>query len=142
MASITTMQKEYLQSTYQDRVTFHPTERKLYGHDVGDLPKLIKPLVGNTTPDGVIQPSSEEELQALARWASENGIALTPRGKATSGYGGVLPVKKGLVVDFYRMSRIIKMIFPMSKAHPEKRFLVAIFYPGYQRLLPETLRLR
>ena len=28
------------------------------------------------------------------------------RGKALSGYGGVLPVKNGVVVDFYRMNRI------------------------------------
>ena len=33
----------------------------------------------------------------LLAWADNNGIALTPRGKATSGYGGVLPVKGGVV---------------------------------------------
>ncbi|OGO00465.1 MAG: Fe-S oxidoreductase, partial [Chloroflexi bacterium RBG_13_52_12] len=31
------------------------------------------------------------------------------RGKATSGYGGVLPVKKGLVIDFYRMKKIVNV---------------------------------
>jgi len=33
---------------------------------------------------------------------------LTPWPKASSGYGGVIPVKQGLVVDFYRMKRILR----------------------------------
>ena len=45
----------------------------------------------------------------LVRWAAKNRIPLTPRGKASSGYGGVLPVKKGIVVDFYRMNSVIKI---------------------------------
>ncbi|NJD78750.1 MAG: FAD-binding oxidoreductase [Candidatus Methanoperedens sp.] len=34
-------------------------------------------------------------------------MPLTPRGKATSGYGGAIPVRKGIVVDFYRMKGIL-----------------------------------
>ena len=88
-------------------MNFRKTERKLYGHDIAAMPALIKPLVGSTVPDAVVQPETEEELAALVKWAAENNIPLTPRGKATSGYGGVLPVKKGVVVDFYRMKRVI-----------------------------------
>ena len=40
------------------------------------------------------------------RWAARNNVPLTPRGKASSGYGGVLPVKNGVVVDFYRLKKI------------------------------------
>jgi FAD/FMN-containing dehydrogenase len=43
------------------------------------------------------------------RWACAQGIPLTPRGKATSGYGGAVPLKKGLVIDFYRMKKIIRI---------------------------------
>jgi hypothetical protein len=60
-------------------------------------------------PAAVVQPASEEELVALVRWAQEKSIALTPRGRATSGYGGVLPVKGGLVVDFFHLSTILKI---------------------------------
>jgi FAD/FMN-containing dehydrogenase len=60
-------------------------------------------------PETVIQPQSEEELVELVRWASENRIPLTPRGKATSGYGGIIPVEKGVVVDFYRMNRLLRI---------------------------------
>ena len=36
-------------------------------------------------------------------------MPLTPRGKASSGYGGAIPVKGGVVVDFYRMKAIKKI---------------------------------
>jgi hypothetical protein len=34
-------------------VSFEPTERKLYGHDIASIPALVRPLIGNTIPDGV-----------------------------------------------------------------------------------------
>jgi Fe-S oxidoreductase/FAD/FMN-containing dehydrogenase len=101
--------RSYLQEKFQSRVSFDKTERKLYGHDIAALPRLIKPLLGNTTPDAVVQPETEEELVDLVRWARENNIPLTPRGKASSGYGGVLPLRQGVVVDFYRLNRTIRI---------------------------------
>ena len=81
-------------------------ERKLYGHDIAAIPGLIKPFIGNTVPEAVVQPQSEPELIELVRWAVKNRVALTPRGKGSSGYGGVIPVKGGVVVDFYRLHAI------------------------------------
>jgi len=101
--------KSYLEAKFGNRVNFSRTERKLYGHDVGEIPSLVKPLIGSTIPDAVVQPQSEEELSDLVRWASQNHVPLTPRGRATSGYGGAIPTKKGLVVDFYRMNRVIRI---------------------------------
>ncbi len=98
-----------LETTYGRRANFHKTERRLYSHDMSELPRLVLPLLGNTIPDGIIQPKSEQELVELARWASSRGIPLTPRAKASSGYGGVIPVKRGIVVDFFRMKDIIEI---------------------------------
>jgi Fe-S oxidoreductase/FAD/FMN-containing dehydrogenase len=109
MSKIRKEDRLFLEQTFGNRVTFHKTERKLYGHDIAVFPSLIKPLVGNTIPDAVVQPESEEELVKLVRWAVKHDVPLTPRGKASSGYGGVLPVKQGVVVDFYRMRRIIEI---------------------------------
>ncbi len=96
-----------LKDIFDGRVSFHEMERRLYGHDVGVLPGLIRPLIGDTTPAAVVQPHSEAELVEVVRLAAQHGIPLIPRGKATSGYGGVLPVEGGIVVDFYRMQRIL-----------------------------------
>ena len=97
----------YLEEKFGDRVNFKKVERKLYSHDIAAVPGLIKPLIGNTVPEAVVQPVKEDELVDLIKWARENEVSLTPRGKASSGYGGVIPVKKGIVVDFYRMNRVI-----------------------------------
>ena len=94
MTQLDEKHQSYLQEKFGSRVSFNKTERKLYSHDIAALPGLIKPLLGNTIPDAVVQPETEKELVSLVHWAQENNIPLTPRGKATSGYGGVLPLKQ------------------------------------------------
>jgi Fe-S oxidoreductase/FAD/FMN-containing dehydrogenase len=81
----------------------------------------MKPLIRNTTPDAVIQPETEAELAELVRWAADKKIRLTPRGKATSGYGGVIPTKNGVVVDFYRMKNVVSI---------DSKALTATVQPG------------
>jgi Fe-S oxidoreductase/FAD/FMN-containing dehydrogenase len=109
MAQIGATQRAYLEEKFGDRVSFRRVERKLYGHDIAAMPSLFKPLIGDTTPDAVVQPETEEELVELVRWAAANDVPLTPRAKGSSGYGGVIPVKQGLVIDFYRMKRVIQI---------------------------------
>src|SRR4030065_672699 len=101
--------EKYLAEKYGDRVSFRLLERKLYGHDIAAMPGLIKPFIGDTVPDAVVQPENEGELVELVKWARAGKVPLTPGDKASSGYGGVLPVKKGVVVDFYRMKKIINI---------------------------------
>jgi len=107
MNHLTEKQQNHLTGQLGDRVRFDRTERILYSHDIAAMPSLVKPLVGNTIPDAVVQPRNEEELSALLRWAYHENIPVTPRGKGSSGYGGIIPVKKGLVVDFYQMKDVI-----------------------------------
>jgi len=109
MSKIGNVQRTFLEEKFGNHVNFRKMERKLYGHDIAAMPGLIKPIIGSTVPEAVVQPESEEELVELVRWATRNNIPLTPRGKGSSGYGGVLPVKNGVVVDFYRMKKIKSM---------------------------------
>ena len=106
MRNISPAVQDRLLEVFGTRVTFDPFERQFYRSDVGSLPSLVTPIVGNLTPAGVVQPHTEDELVKLARLAKEHQIPLVPRGKASSGYGGVLPVAGGLVVDLNWMSRI------------------------------------
>ncbi|TAK34562.1 MAG: FAD-binding oxidoreductase [Chloroflexota bacterium] len=98
---------EQLGELFGNRVNFRYGERVLYSHDVAAMPGLVKPLVGKTVPEAVVQPENEADLVQLVRWAGAHGVPLTPRGKATSGYGGAVPVKKGVVVDFFRLRRVL-----------------------------------
>ena len=109
MATLTRTRTGFLEETFGERANFDRTERKLYSHDVGELPRLIKPIVGDTVPEAIVQPQDEAEIVALVNWARENRVPLTPRGKATSGYGGVIPIKGGAVVDFFRMDRVLSV---------------------------------
>jgi Fe-S oxidoreductase/FAD/FMN-containing dehydrogenase len=79
----------------------------LYSHDVGSLPSLVKPLIGNTMPAGVVQPLDEEQVIQLTALARTHNIPLVPRGKSSSGYGGVMPVNGGLIIDFAWMKGIL-----------------------------------
>ena len=109
MRAATAVQAQSLEELMPGRVNFDRRERSMYSHDVGSLPGLIKPFLGNTLPAGVVQPVSEEEIARLVQWASLEKVPLVPRGKSTSGYGGVLPVQGGLVVDFVRMSKVVSL---------------------------------
>jgi FAD/FMN-containing dehydrogenase len=106
MSKINNKLRKDLEKKFGNRVSFHKLERKLYGHDIAVVPGLIKPVIGKTIPDAVVQPQTEDELVEFIRWAAQHGIPITPRGKASSGYGGVIPVRGGIVVDFYRMKAI------------------------------------
>jgi len=113
MGKLNMKQRLFLQDKFGNRANFNRVERMLYGHDIAAIPTLIKPFIGNIVPSAVVQPTNENELVDLVVWAHKNRIALTPRGKATSGYGGVLPVHQGVVVDFYRMNKVIS-VDPLS----------------------------
>ncbi len=105
------MNETLLQSLRQvcARVNTDRVERKLYSHDVAVFPSLVKPLLGQPLAEAVCQPQSEQELVQIVKWADQNHLPLTPRGKASSGYGGVLPVRQGVVVDFYFMKSVLHL---------------------------------
>ena len=73
-------QESYLRQNFGQRVSFYELERKLYGHDIAAMPGLVKPLVGSTLPDAVVQPENEQELIELITWANRENIpAHSPR---------------------------------------------------------------
>lgn len=100
--------KHELTKRFGDRVAFDEVERMLYSHDVANLPAAVEKMVLKTA-DAIVQPETPEEVIDLVRFAQKKKIPLTPRGAGTSGYGGVIPVKKGIVVVFTRMNKVLKV---------------------------------
>ena len=84
MSTLGSSQKAFLRELLGNRVSFDRMERKLYGHDIAEMPSLVRPLVGDTVPEGVVQPESEEELVRLVRWARENRSAPPTEKRAAS----------------------------------------------------------
>ena len=101
------LRKELIQ-IFGGRVAFHKLECQAYSSDAGRLPSLLT-MTLKTTPQAVVQPVDREELQSLISLAIKYNVPLIPRGSGTAGYGGAIPVQSGIVIDFYRMSCIIKI---------------------------------
>lgn len=93
----------------EDRVRTDRTQRKMYSFDIGAMPALVNPFVPAGTAGAVVRPTSEEQLVRLTSLARERGVALVPRGWATSGYGGVLPGKGAVVVDLSGWQQVLSV---------------------------------
>ena len=77
----------------------------LYSHDIAALPGIVNDVL-NPHAEAVAQPTSSEVVSNLLKYCKENNIQVVPRGHGTSGYGGALPTKGGLVLEMTRMNEI------------------------------------
>ena len=81
-------------------------EREMYSHDIGDLPHVMMKMLFRNMPDYVVQPRNINEIQTILRFANEYKIPVTTRGAASWGFGGVIPVKGGIVIDMSPFRKI------------------------------------
>ena len=81
-------------------------DREIYSHDIGDLPPFMMKMLFRNMPDFVVQPKSIDEVQTVMTFANENKIPVTTRGAASWGFGGVIPVKGGIVIDMSPFRKI------------------------------------
>jgi len=98
-------------------------DRFLYSHDVSFLPSFIAKRI-NSVPDVVVQPETIEDVVEIVKYASENKVPVVPRGAATSGYGGPVPVSGGIVVDFTRMDKILEIGDDFARVQPGVKWYV------------------
>ena len=91
-----------------DRVRRGPFESLLYSHDFAAMPKAAA-LTFDLEPDFVVLPRTTEEVIRIVRFQAESGLPIVPRGGGTGMYGGAVPNRGGILVDFRMMSRVIKV---------------------------------
>ncbi len=60
-------------------------------------------------PEAVVWPQSASEVSAILQYANGNGIPVTGWGSGSSLEGNPIPIKKGIVLDFSRMNRILEI---------------------------------
>lgn len=118
------------------RFDFHLIQRKLYSYDLSEPPRLLKKFLG--IADVVIQPEDKEEVYEILKIAKKYRIPVIPRGAATSAYGGVLPYKGGIVVDFTRLNEF--------EIDEDKKLLVGeagvVWWDAQRELVKRGLSLR
>ncbi len=108
MSSIAAPQRQAIEEIVgTERARFDRRERRIYSHDTGVLPGAFRLLAGRSLADGVAQPETEDQVVRLVRYAASRGIPVVPRGKASSGYGGVVPAQGGLVLDLTRLKGVV-----------------------------------
>jgi len=72
--------QERLVTIFGEDVSFDRVERRPYSHDVGSIPKLLKPLTAGGLAGAVVRPRDETSLVRLVRAATEFDVELVPRG--------------------------------------------------------------
>lgn len=77
----------------------------LYSTDIAALPGIVGDVL-NPDAEAVAQPTNTEVVSNLLKFCKEKNIPVVPRGHGTSGYGGALPTRGGLVVEMTRLNEI------------------------------------
>ncbi|MBP2057139.1 glycolate oxidase [Lactobacillus colini] len=80
-----------------ERFITEPTEH--WDHDQF---KVVRAM-----PDLVIQPTSNEEIQKVVKYASDHHIPLVPRGNSTGLMGANLTVEGGISLDMVKMNKVL-----------------------------------
>ena len=91
------------------RVTVAPLERRALSRDMGEPPRLLRDLLGDTTPVLVVRPEDAAQLAAAMACLAEAGLPVTPRGLGSSGLGGAVPVAGGAVLDLSRLTGVTEV---------------------------------
>ena len=86
-------------------VRLDPAELSLYDRDAAPLPASAK-WAFNPRPDAVVRPRIADQVRKVVRFAAKAGIPIVPRGAATWGFGGAVPVNGGIVFDLQGLSDI------------------------------------
>lgn len=84
-------------------------ERRNYARDLAPLPFLLEKLLLRTTPAIVVQPANEKHVQKALAFAKEHKLPIIPRGISSSAFGGAVPTKGGLILDFSTFRGVIEL---------------------------------
>ncbi|QDC37754.1 FAD-linked oxidase C-terminal domain-containing protein [Sphingobium fuliginis] len=76
-------------------------------------------------PMVVVLPETVEQVSAVLRWCSDNGVKVVPRGAGTSLSGGALPLADAVLLGMARFKRILEIDY-------DDRF--AVVQPGVTNL--------
>jgi glycolate oxidase len=109
---ISTVSDEILEKlikiTGEDRVRNDYFERRMYSHDLASLPKVME-VAFKMMPDYVVRPKSGKEIAEIMKLASKNKMPVVPRGGASWGLGGVVPIGGGIVLDLTGMNKVLSL---------------------------------
>jgi FAD/FMN-containing dehydrogenase len=98
--------RELLEKKLTEKISFDSEILSTYDHDIAEIPPLVMNLIDNV-PEAVVIARSVEDVGETLAIAGKFRIPVTPRGQASSGYGGSIPTRRGILLDLAEMTRII-----------------------------------
>ena len=127
--------KQIIKVVDEKRVKTDQFERRLYSHDVASLPKMMD-LGFKFTPDLVVRPNTSKEISEIINIARKKFIPIIPRGGASWGLGGAVPVKGGIVLDTTSLNKIIEidednLVVTVESGISWKSLYDTLFQKGY-----------
>lgn len=84
-----------------DQLSTGESERRLHSRDQSSHPPHL--------PDAVVWPETTEQVSCIAAFANRERIPITAWGAGSSLEGNSIPLRGGIVMDFGRMNRILKV---------------------------------
>lgn len=97
--------QEDLRQAFGEAVSFDPQILRSYDHDLGEMPGPLLAMIRHR-PHTVVIARSRDDVATALRLAERHGVPVTPRGQASSGYGGAMPSRGGMVLDLSAFDRI------------------------------------
>ncbi len=87
-------------------------EKDLHGMRVVTDPDLLVPFSHDESiapacmPLAAVEALSVEDVRRVVRWATQNGIRVTPRGAGSGQSGGAVPEENGIVLSLAKMTAV------------------------------------
>lgn len=97
--------RQDLEAALGQQVSFDPQQARVYDHDLGEMPSVLMSQL-RAVPVAVAVPRAPEQVASALQVAARHGVPVTPRGQGSSGYGGSIPTRGGLVLDLTAMTRV------------------------------------
>ena len=82
-------------------------ETKLYAKETINLPSILKDKFPRI--QSVYQPKDIQDLKQMLSDSRKNKLPVIPRGAATSGMGGIIPLKRSIMADLTHLNRILDL---------------------------------
>ena len=89
------------------RVATGAFERRNFSRDMARVPRLLEKALYRTRPILVVQPKQESDVVTALAFAREHSIPVFPRGVSSSAFGGAVPTRNGMVLDFSSMTEVL-----------------------------------
>ncbi len=83
-------------------------DRLVYSTDIGSPPNIVDLLVKRRA-DAVARCHTIEDVETTIQFCVSRRIPMTPRAAATTGIGGAVPKRKGIVIDMTPMNKRIEI---------------------------------